>query len=126
MPVAPRVFTPFTHEVSRGEYLKRYHDYLHSAQWRAKCEHLFAVRGRKCEKCGRVSHLQVHHITYDRLFVERDTDLRIECGRCHRWEPSSVAAIKRDGRTRSTRTRRETRGMYTGARLRYDDMRLEL
>lgn len=38
---------------------------------------------RKCEACGSGSDLHVHHMTYERLFRERLSDLKLLCKGCH-------------------------------------------
>lgn len=61
-----------------------YADYLRSDMWRWKRNKLFAMRGRKCEKCGETKLLHIHHLTYERLGHERFTDLMILCSNCHK------------------------------------------
>ena len=37
----------------------------------------------KCEICGRFGPMDLHHLTYERLGAEADSDLAPLCGRCH-------------------------------------------
>ena len=60
-----------------------YHAYIHSPAWGRKRQRKFGQVGRRCEKCGRDSDLQVHHLTYVRLGRERMGDLQVLCRGCH-------------------------------------------
>lgn len=60
-----------------------YISYLHSPQWKDKRGALIFKRGGKCEHCGFRRRLQVHHLTYDRLFSEDEADLMVLCSLCH-------------------------------------------
>jgi len=65
---------------------KKYYSYLESKQWLEIRVELLYTRGCKCEKCKKdfePQKLQIHHITYDRLFNELPSDLLVVCGRCH-------------------------------------------
>ena len=62
-----------------GEQLKR-------NEWKKFREFIFAVRGRKCERCGTTTNLQVHHLHYisGRLAWEYlPFDVMVVCGDCH-------------------------------------------
>lgn len=61
----------------------KYRAYLHSKEWKAKRQQLFKERGKKCEICGDTNQLEIHHITYDRLYNELSEDLLIVCNPCH-------------------------------------------
>lgn len=60
-----------------------YHAYLKSPQWRAKRKRLIALRCGRCEICRETDGLQLHHLTYARLFDEHDADLAVVCRGCH-------------------------------------------
>jgi 5-methylcytosine-specific restriction endonuclease McrA len=62
---------------------RKYAKYLMSAEWKAKREQLFELRGKQCEKCGSTKTIQVHHIHYRNIFKERMDDLQVLCKRCH-------------------------------------------
>lgn len=40
-------------------------------------------RGDACGMCLSRAHLSLHHVTYKRLYVEREVDLMTLCRRCH-------------------------------------------
>jgi hypothetical protein len=79
-----------------------YEAYLQSPQWRALAARLKAAAGQRCtrmledrtgnprhwtmERCPNTTDLQVHHLTYDRLGHELDSDLEVLCKRCHLLE----------------------------------------
>ncbi len=65
---------------------KKYHKYLLSDEWAQIKIDLFEVRGRKCERCGSKSNIQVHHLTYKNIFNEEPEDLEVVCRKCHKLE----------------------------------------
>jgi len=67
---------------------EEYQKYLKSSAWRKKREELFVLRGKRCEKCSNENYLQIHHLTYERIFNERLEDLKILCKGCHSNEHS--------------------------------------
>jgi hypothetical protein len=78
-------FGPKLNQKSSDHYLM-YKSYLTSPEWASIRNDLFALRGEKCERCGSSCYLQVHHLTYDRLFKELPEDLEILCAGCHKAE----------------------------------------
>lgn len=44
-----------------------YNSYIKSPEWKAKRDKVFRMKGRICQKCGCVEHLQVHHASYNNL-----------------------------------------------------------
>ena len=61
-----------------------------SPAWEAKRQAKFRQVGQRCQKCRRWKHqlgpgewLEVHHLTYKRLFRERLSDLQVLCNTCH-------------------------------------------
>lgn len=75
---------PKKNKVKDTEHWKeKYHAYLKSNAWVRKRKHIFDIRGRYCEKCGGVNDLQIHHLTYERIFKEADEDLQVVCKTCH-------------------------------------------
>lgn len=77
--------TPARKRRSKADRLwwKRYNTYLKSSKWKAKRKMMFELRGRACEKCRSTKRLQVHHLTYKRVFNELPEDLLIVCHSCH-------------------------------------------
>lgn len=73
--------------------------YWRSPQWKAKCRAVLERDGHRCVSCkrsagatdprlkaGKVTRLQVHHLTYERYGYERLDDLVTLCERCHSTE----------------------------------------
>jgi hypothetical protein len=60
-----------------------YHGYMKSSRWKRVKERIYKLRGRKCELCGSEVNLHVHHLNYNRLGRERNSDLQILCSNCH-------------------------------------------
>lgn len=56
-----------------------YSTYLQSEAWENKRQHLFTLRGRRCEACGITNEIHVHHLTYERIFKEDIGDLMVLC-----------------------------------------------
>jgi ssDNA-binding Zn-finger/Zn-ribbon topoisomerase 1 len=62
-----------------------YRDYIKSIWWRKRRHARLQTTGGRCERCGKaVLLVDVHHMNYDRLGEERDTDLEVLCRDCHR------------------------------------------
>lgn len=63
---------------------KKYKAYLLSDEWRNLKIDLIQQRGYKCERCNKKTKLiQVHHLTYERIYNENQEDLILLCGICH-------------------------------------------
>jgi len=61
-----------------------YQAYLKSEHWKRRKERSLKLAGHKCQLCGkRYCELHVHHLNYDRLGCETDTDLAALCKTCH-------------------------------------------
>jgi len=62
-----------------------YDEYLQSPWWRKRRHARLKKANWKCERCAAsvASVANVHHLNYDRLGAERDTDLEVLCRRCH-------------------------------------------
>jgi HNH endonuclease len=67
---------------SSPSWRARYDEYILSPQWEAKRQKVFLERDR-CERCGRANLLEVHHVTYERLGREPDSELEVLCSFCH-------------------------------------------
>ena len=71
------------HTPTRSEI---YNEQLRRNEWKKFREFIFAVRGRKCEKCWATTNLQIHHLHYisGRLAWEYlPSDVMVVCGDCH-------------------------------------------
>lgn len=63
---------------------KEYREYLKSREWAEFRAHIIKQRGRKCEKCGETKGaIHAHHLTYERIFVELESDIQLLCKNCH-------------------------------------------
>jgi 5-methylcytosine-specific restriction endonuclease McrA len=60
-----------------------YKEYLTSDAWKAKRKAVLIRDGLRCQLCGHDKNLHVHHITYERIYVEDLEDLITVCQRCH-------------------------------------------
>lgn len=56
-----------------------YSEYINGPAWKAKREEKLRQVGRRCECCGSTNKLEVHHLTYERLFNEDLNDLMVLC-----------------------------------------------
>jgi len=59
-------------------------EYLQSPKWKELKQAKLDQVGHKCEFCGAISHLHLHHITYDKLGDEDLSDLAILCDKHHK------------------------------------------
>lgn len=71
---------------------KEYRKYLKSGKWRQKRQRKFEEVGARCEECGSLRNLQIHHVTYVRVGDELLSDLKVLCSSCHR-EAHGINAI---------------------------------
>jgi len=60
-----------------------YKEYLTSDAWKAKRKAVLIRDGLRCQLCGHDKNLHVHHITYERIYLEDLEDLITVCQRCH-------------------------------------------
>lgn len=62
-----------------------YHEYLQSNLWRGIRERAMKRAKRRCERCGSMRRLQVHHRAYDRATLAGDNidSLTVACRVCH-------------------------------------------
>lgn len=71
--------------LARAVYL----EVLESPRWRALRERLKAERSKQCQRClktwapGSRTTLKLHHLTFERLGCERDSDVELLCGPCY-------------------------------------------
>lgn len=61
----------------------RYHKYLLSPEWKALRKKVFERDEYRCRFCESSKNLEVHHLTYERIFHERLEDLVTACDGCH-------------------------------------------
>ena len=70
---------------SEGKMNKQeYKLYLQSPHW-LKLRHIyiFDEPDVKCNKCGSVEDLNLHHLNYDNFWNEKPSDLSVLCELCH-------------------------------------------
>lgn len=89
------------HDKSKRKYLRRcktekqkeYNKLLQQKEWKDFRKLVFKERGRKCEKCGRESNLQIHHTQYRKGWLPWEypmSMIKVLCRGCH----ASVHHIK--------------------------------
>lgn len=66
--------------LSRRIGYANYSAYLRSEHWKVFSG---GMKGSKCHCCGRRDHLNVHHVTYERLGGEWPCDVTTVCDGCH-------------------------------------------
>lgn len=60
-----------------------YEQYLASVSWADKRDERLRLSRGMCESCGANRKIQVHHLTYERIFKEEMDDLMCLCEQCH-------------------------------------------
>jgi len=65
------------------EVFSEYTLYLTTDKWNRKKQNRLALDQHQCRLCFSLDNLQVHHMTYDRLFDENFSDLLTVCKSCH-------------------------------------------
>lgn len=95
-----------------------YKEYIQSLAWYSKREAALARAERKCQKCGAMGvPLEVHHLTYVRLYDEAPEDLMVVCVPCHDKEEQA-----KDVQRSVTRAQNYERAKFNGwASRRYGD-----
>lgn len=79
----------YMHVIPNGNeplWYTKYKDYLKSKEWTEMKIDLIQNRGSKCENCGKKGNVDVHHLTYERLYKEDPEDLMLLCRSCHSKE----------------------------------------
>jgi ssDNA-binding Zn-finger/Zn-ribbon topoisomerase 1 len=61
-----------------------YKEYLHSDYWLSLKAQAIRNAGYRCEQCGSMVKLNVHHGSYERLGNEQPEDLQVLCHKCHK------------------------------------------
>jgi 5-methylcytosine-specific restriction endonuclease McrA len=56
---------------------------MKSEAWGIRRAQVIERDDKKCQACGKISDLHVHHLSYERLGEELDEDLVTLCKRCH-------------------------------------------
>ena len=82
----------------------RYLQYLQSPEWSALRLTAIEQTGGKCQRCGYIGGLEVHHLHYRTLGRESQRDVLVVCKPCHEKEDELRA---NRGRSRSMQARFE-------------------
>ena len=61
-----------------------YQAYIKSKEWQVTRQRIFKRDNYQCCICGESKNLRVHHITYENLGAEKDSDLTTLCSKCHK------------------------------------------
>ena len=107
----------------------KYRAYLKSQAWAEFREESFRHHGKHCFYRGRYVYLEenrefctvhfgsleVHHLTYERIFNEVLSDVRVLCQRCHRLEHLKIDAARENNRS----VRRYRNGLDTYVEKKY-------
>ena len=84
--------------------------YLNSEHWKNLRAQKLAEKGRKCEKCGSGTCIQIHHLNYRFIFDVQLCDLQVLCEACHKIahciKPTPVKPVKQ-AKKRSKRKSKE-------------------
>lgn len=68
---------------TRALRLIPYNEYLQTEHWKRVRERILRQSGYKCQSCGSLCNLNVHHNTYENRGHEKDEDLVVLCFDCH-------------------------------------------
>ena len=60
-----------------------YLNYLQSDEWKALSSECKSLAKNQCSQCKSTSNLECHHLTYDNLYLEKQSDLQCLCNECH-------------------------------------------
>ncbi len=71
-------------------YSPQYLDYLQSTTWKQRRYAALERVNFKCELCGEINNLEVHHLTYAHLGNESPDELMVICGGHHWIEHSGL------------------------------------
>lgn len=82
----PDTYIAICRDCEAASHDYKYRSYLKSDEWKSVRRRKLFDADFKCERCGRLTGLEVHHKTYDRLGAERMEDLAVLCRVCHRQE----------------------------------------
>ena len=71
-------------EIERENRRMEYENYLKSKEWKRKSRHIKRKHNGKCMLCFAPAKV-VHHLTYDRVYLEDERDLIPLCNNCHNF-----------------------------------------
>lgn len=92
----------------RPELSPEYRAYLRSERWQELRLLVLLRDDHRCRQCGAIDRLEVHHLTYERLYHEALSDVVTLCRTCHRdADKGRQAQTKEDRRRRRATARRQ-------------------
>jgi len=66
-------------------FFKNKEEYYKSDEWKIKRQFILNRDSHRCQQCGSNYWLEIHHLTYDRLYNEdNNSDLITLCKKCHK------------------------------------------
>lgn len=65
------------------QHTEEYKRYMKSPQWAVRRNYIMQKRGQKCEACGSMANLKVHHGTYENFMRESHKDCFVLCQTHH-------------------------------------------
>ena len=63
---------------------REYSQYLKTHKWWRRRNKAMKLAGWWCQLCNKAKAVEVHHLTYERIFHELPSDLRAVCQDCHK------------------------------------------
>jgi 5-methylcytosine-specific restriction endonuclease McrA len=92
----------------RPDLSPEYRAYLRSERWQELRLLVLLRDEHRCRQCGATDRLEVHHLTYERLYHEPLSDLTTLCLDCHRdADRARQRAAGEDRRRRRATARRQ-------------------
>ena len=85
---------PITPTRKNPQQTLRYSKYLRSNKWRKTRTRILTRDKNKCRHCDSKESLEVHHITYKRIYREKPKDLITLCKSCHMKEHARLNKLK--------------------------------
>lgn len=70
--------------IEKEKRKQQYDNYLKSYEWKRKHDFIMNKYGYRCVLCFKPA-VNVHHLTYDRVFLEDERDLIALCKNCHEF-----------------------------------------
>lgn len=103
----------------KKEQTDKYKAYIQSKEWYDIKLDIIHNRGSKCEACGTpkpAQGLQLHHLTYKRLYNELPEDLQLLCKGCHLTAHNIKNGRKKKAKVANNKKRSKKEKMYSGLR----------
>lgn len=81
--------------------MKNYAAYIASDAWKVKATATKKRDGNRCAWCGNPASLQVHHLTYQRIGNEIESDLITLCNGCHAIATAHARLVRSQNATQA-------------------------